>query len=80
MPILEKICKRMVLLCSNFLFMYVTAQVVKMRMYKRVKSFLPEFGQIGIMCITDKQFGNIELFNGKKAQDAGAPGQQLELF
>ncbi len=47
---------------------------------KRVKSFLPEFGQIGIMCITDKQFGNIELFNGKKAQDAGAPGQQLELF
>ena len=47
---------------------------------KRVKSFLPEFGQIGIMCITDKQFGNIELFNGKKAQDVGAPGQQLELF
>ena len=27
---------------------------------KRVKSFLPEHGQVGIMCITDKQFGNIE--------------------
>ena len=26
---------------------------------KRVKSFLPEHGQIGIMCITDKQFGGI---------------------
>ena len=27
---------------------------------KRVKSFLPEFGQIGILCITDKQFSQIE--------------------
>ena len=27
---------------------------------KRVKSFLPEFGQVGILCITDKQFGQIE--------------------
>ena len=33
---------------------------------KRVKSFLPEFGQVGIMCITDKQFEQIELFYGKK--------------
>lgn len=28
---------------------------------KRVKSFLPEYGQVGIICITDKQFGEIEL-------------------
>ena len=34
---------------------------------KRVKSFLPEYGQVGIICITDKQFGEIELFYGKKA-------------
>lgn len=47
---------------------------------KRVKSFLPEFGQIGIMCITDKQFSQIELFYGKKPQDVKTPGQQLELF
>lgn len=47
---------------------------------RRVKSFLPEFGQIGIMCITDKQFGNIELFSGKKTQNVKTPGQQLELF
>ena len=44
---------------------------------KRVKSFLPEHGQIGIMCITDKQFGNIELFYGKKVQPPNTPGQQL---
>ena len=47
---------------------------------KRVKSFLPEYGKIGILCITDKQFGRIELFLGKKIQKANAPGQQLELF
>jgi CRISPR-associated protein Cas2 len=32
------------------------------------------------MCITDKQFGNIEIFYGKKIQEPQAPGQQLELF
>lgn len=47
---------------------------------KRVKSFLPEYGQVGIMCIADKQFGQIELFYGKKIQEPNAPGQQLELF
>lgn len=47
---------------------------------KRVKSFLPEFGKVGILCITDKQFGKMELFLGKKIQKANAPGQQLELF
>ena len=47
---------------------------------KRVKSFLPEHGQVGILCITDKQFGNIELCYGKKIQGVNTPGQQLELF
>jgi CRISPR/Cas system-associated protein endoribonuclease Cas2 len=44
------------------------------------KAILPEFGKVGIMCITDKQFGNIELFFGTKPQIPNAPGQQLELF
>ena len=44
---------------------------------KRVKSFLPEHGNVGIMCITDKQFGNIELFYGKKTMSVNTPGQQL---
>ena len=46
---------------------------------KRVKSFLPQFGKVCIICITDKQFGNIELFYGNKQQPSTAPGQQLEL-
>ena len=47
---------------------------------KRVKTFLPELGKVGILCITDKQFGNIELFYGQKPKAPNAPGQQLELF
>lgn len=47
---------------------------------KRVKSFLPRYGKVGIICITDKQFGNIELFYGNKPQTPNTPGQQLELF
>ena len=47
---------------------------------KKVKSFIPEHGSVGIMCITDKQFGNIELFYGKKTMEVSIQGQQLELF
>lgn len=47
---------------------------------KRVKSFLPEFGHVGILCITDKQFGDIQLFYGKKPRQPQTPGLQLELF
>lgn len=47
---------------------------------KRVKAMLPDFGKVGVLCITDKQFANIELFFGKKPQSPNSPGQQLELF
>lgn len=47
---------------------------------KRIKNILPEKGQIGILCITDKQFGDIELFYGKKEEKVTTPYQQLELF
>ena len=39
-----------------------------------------ENAEVGIMCITDKQFENIELFYGKKILSVNTPGQQLELF
>ena len=47
---------------------------------KRVKASLPQMGDIGIICITDKQFANIELFVGKKEKEVHTPYQQLELF
>lgn len=47
---------------------------------KRIKTFIPEKGQVGILCITDKQFEAIEIFYGKKEKKPNAPFQQLELF
>ncbi len=47
---------------------------------KRVKNNLPEYGKIGILQITDKQFGAMELFYGKKPVELPNIPQQLELF
>lgn len=47
---------------------------------KRVKRLLPEKGHIGIMTITDKQFGMMELFYGKSEKALPDTPQQLELF
>lgn len=46
----------------------------------RVKSFLPDLGQVGILCITDKQFGNMELFSEHKPKKCEDIYIQLELF
>lgn len=47
---------------------------------QRVKRILPEKGHIGILCITDKQFGQMEIYNGKKTATAPPAYHQLELF
>lgn len=47
---------------------------------KRVKKILPEKGHIGIMCITDKQFGMMEIFHGHTLTTNNPPVQQLEMF
>lgn len=47
---------------------------------KRVKSNLPEKGHVGIICITDKQFGMMEIFRGLEVIPIEPPPQQLELF
>ena len=47
---------------------------------KRVKRILPPCGHVGIMRVTDKQFGEMEIFSGKQAAATKPPVQQLELF
>lgn len=47
---------------------------------KRVKSFLPKKGKVGIFRITDKQFGMMEIFEGREIQNIPPPPQQLEIF
>lgn len=47
---------------------------------KRVKSILPPKGHVGILTITDKQFGMMEIFRGTTLIDLPDTSQQLELF
>lgn len=47
---------------------------------KRVKNILPDLGQVGILTITDKQFGSMELFMEKKVRKPPVEYLQLELF
>lgn len=47
---------------------------------KRVKKILPAKGHIGILTITDKQFGAMEIYRGKEEVEKPPTVQQLELF
>jgi len=46
----------------------------------RVKNILPPKGHIGILNITDKQFGQMEIFQSAKLAKNPEIAQQLELF
>ena len=48
--------------------------------FKRVKRILPELGKVGILQITDRQFGQMEIFFGRKPMALPEIPQQLELF
>ncbi|MFP4467498.1 MAG: CRISPR-associated endonuclease Cas2 [Bacteroidales bacterium] len=47
---------------------------------KRIKAMIPEKGHVSIMMITDKQYGDIFNFWGKKSEPMPDSPKQLELF
>lgn len=47
---------------------------------KRIKNIIPPNGHVGILTITDVQFGNMEIYYGGKKEEPQAGYQQLELF
>ncbi|HMM12888.1 MAG TPA: CRISPR-associated endonuclease Cas2 [Bacteroidales bacterium] len=47
---------------------------------RRVKSFLPERGEVILFTLTDKQFGMMEFFQGVLTKNRPDTPQQLELF
>lgn len=47
---------------------------------RRVYSYLPEYGKVGVLFITDKQFGEMQVFYGKKVEKPMPVAIQLELF
>jgi CRISPR-associated protein Cas2 len=46
----------------------------------RVKSHLPDDGEVRVIKITDKQFGRMEVFYGKKRKPTEKPPNQLSIF
>ena len=47
---------------------------------KRVKNIMPPIGKVGILRVTDKQFGSMQIFYRRKPDKVDMPYQQLELF
>ena len=47
---------------------------------KRVKKLLPPKGHVGMLVITDKQFGMMEIFRGTEPAITPPGAQQLEMF
>lgn len=47
---------------------------------KRIRAILPPKGKVVMMNITDKQFGMMEIFDGKKEAPHEKIPQQLEMF
>ena len=47
---------------------------------KRIKNALPLDGEVRILQITDKQFGKIQVFYGKRAKPVEKPPTQLQFF
>ncbi len=47
---------------------------------KRVRLIIPESGQVSILTVTDKQYGNIINIWGRKTEALPGGAKQLELF
>jgi len=47
---------------------------------KRIRPQLPPDGQVRQLAVTDKQFGKMEVFSGKKRGKTEKPPDQLMLF
>lgn len=47
---------------------------------KHIRKGLPPSGQVRLLMVTDKQFGKMDIYVGKKARDAEQPPDQLVLF
>jgi CRISPR-associated protein Cas2 len=46
----------------------------------RIRSILPDKGQVRLINITDRQFGKMHVFQGAKLENPESPPDQLMLF
>lgn len=47
---------------------------------KKIQAMIPPEGQVRFLTITDRQFGKMEVYNGKTSEPPEKPPKQLLLF
>lgn len=47
---------------------------------RRITSAIPDAGEVRLLKLTDKQFGRMEVYYGKKRKPTESPPLQYELF
>ncbi len=92
LPVVEKTDRRAATQFRNFLldqgfamaqysvyYRMVSGKDSGQTMERRIRENLPEYGSVQILAITDKQYENIKVFNGKRYEKT-EKRQQLLLF
>lgn len=59
---------------------YCASEEVSERFRTQIQSVLPNRGQVRLLWVTDRQFGKMEIYHGKKRCRAEEPPAQLQLF
>ena len=59
---------------------YCKSEEASLAFKNRITKNLPPAGQVRLVAITDKQFGKMDVFQGKKCVEIEDPPDQLMLF
>ena len=59
---------------------YFSCREVSESYVRRVRMAVPSEGEVRILQVTDRQFGQMEVYYGKKLREAEKPPPQLLLF
>jgi CRISPR-associated protein Cas2 len=59
---------------------YCASEEVSDRYRRHIESVLPSRGQVRLLWVTDRQFGKMEVYLGRKRHQAEQPPAQLMLF
>ena len=59
---------------------YCPSEEIDQSYRKKVKEVIPPEGQVRLLSVTDRQFGKMEVFFGKKRKPTEDPPTQLSFF
>ena len=59
---------------------YCSSEDMSQSLRERVRRVIPQNGQVRLMAITDRQFGKMDVYFGKRSQPVEKPPSQLMLF